>query len=129
MSFISPLIVSFLAVLENISRIYLVIIMYLRSFATLDGKRCEMDSEPYEVIILTLFSRWAISKERRRPSRPPTRHLRDPMTLDQEDAGLNSSTCLELVRCLVFCFLQYIYFKNILNHRFYITLYIKFYIL
>lgn len=101
--------------------------MYLRSFATLDGKRYEMDSD-HEVIILTLFSRWAISKERRRPSRPPTRHPRDPMTLDQEDARLNSSTCLGLVRCLAFCFLQYIYFnKNILYRRFYITLYIKFY--
>lgn len=71
----------------------------------------------HEVIILTLFSRWAISMEHRRPSRLLTRHPHDPMTLDQEDARLNSSTCLGLVKCLVFCFLQYIYIyinKNIL---------------
>ena len=40
-----------------------------------------------ESIILTLFSRWAISRVRRRPFRPQTRHPRDLMTPDREDAA------------------------------------------
>lgn len=57
-------------------------------------------------IILTLFSRWAISKVRRRPFRPQTRHLRGLKTLDREDARLSSLTCPGLVKCSVSYFLQ-----------------------
>ena len=42
-----------------------------------------------QLIILTLFSRWAISRGRRRPFRPQTRHLRDLTTPGQEDATLS----------------------------------------